>query len=406
MAYESAYVFAFDPGGQHQLAGTLHGSAGVGTFTYSSNWLEASWAYPLDPVNLPLSNKRYRVLNQHAVFGVFRDAAPDDWGTRIMLLRHEHAPVNELERLIRTSGGGVGCLRFSLSRSQAKIPAPLTGMEKLQQLARAAEKLEERKKLKQEELELLEPGSSMGGARPKVTVVDDEAEQARWLIKFRKSGDLLDMPLLEYCSMLFLKKHLQLNIPEIRLIAMGKTHAFAIKRFDGSTQQPKHFISANSLFNQDRIRLITDSRRNPYSYCNLASLIRKHCKNYLADNRELFTRMLANIMMGNTDDHARNHAFIYDIKSNTWQLSPAYDMLPIVTSRAGQQAMGVGKYGAQASIENALSYSNLFGLKNTEAKELADHIQNAYQAWPKFCLEHGMGEADVELVKRVTNFDI
>lgn len=396
MAYELAYVFAASPTGEQHLAGTLESKTGAGTFTYAASWLANDWAYPLDPLNLPLSTKRYRALNKHGLFGVFCDAAPDDWGTRIMLLRHQHAPANELERLIRTSGGGVGCLRYSLSRGQAKVPAPLPTMQHLHDLAKAAEKLELKHKLAPEELALLEPGSSMGGARPKVTVADDET---RWLVKFAKAGDLVDVPLLEYCSMQFLKDVLGLNVPETRLINVGGKNAFAIVRFDGAANSPKHFISANSLFNQDRIRPIEDSKRNPYSYCNLASIIRKHCSNFKEDNKELFVRMVANIVMGNTDDHARNHALLFDITTAKWQLSPAYDMLPIVATRSGLQAMGVGEHGAKATLENALSYANLFGLKTTEAQTLCEKVSSAYTGWPDYCLQNGMQAADVQLVQ-------
>lgn len=399
MAYSKAYVFAVSPSGQHVWAGTMFADDGVGHFEYSQAWLAEEWAYPLDPQNLPLSTKRYRAVNRYGIHGVFRDAAPDDWGTRIMLLRNEHAPANELERLIRTSGGGVGCLRFSLSRDRAKEPADLPSMSRLQELASIAERLDAKQHLEPEELALLEPGSSMGGARPKVTVDEDGV---RWLVKFGRIGDLVDVPLLEHCSMRFLHQVIGLDIPPTQMIPMGssseRSHAFAIQRFDNHI----HFISANSVFNQDRIRSIEDSKRNPYSYCNLASIIRKHGTHFKQDNEELFTRMVANIVMGNTDDHARNHALMYDIVSQAWRLTPAYDMLPIVAVHAGRQAMGVGKFGAKASIENALSYAKLFGLSEVLATEITRRVFSLYQQqWLGFCEERGVKGNDLALIKQV-----
>ena len=395
MAYEQAYVFASAADGRHQWVGTIKASQGAGSFQYSEPWLAGGQAYALDPVNLPLSSKSYRALNRYGLFGVFRDAAPDDWGRRIMLLNNRHAPANELERLLRTSGGGVGCLRFSLSRKQVKDPAVLPTMARIQALAEAAEKLEARQALAPEELALIEPGSSMGGARPKVTVTDGDA---RWLVKFSKTTDLVDVPLLEYCCMQFLQKEIGLNIPQTRLIKLADQHAFAIKRFDNG----KHFISANSLFNQDRIRILEDSSRNPYSYCNLAGIIRKHCAEYKEDCSELFKRMLANIVMGNTDDHARNHALIYNVEQGKWLLSPAYDMLPIVATQTRVQAMGVGRYGPNSTVENALSYANLFGLKSNEAKGVAEQVLKTFHLkWIDFCAENGMSEMDCNLVERV-----
>lgn len=398
MAYNTAYVFACDARGYSQLAGALAVGDGTGSFQYSEQWLQTECAYPLDPANLPLSPKRFRVMNKHGLFGVFRDAAPDDWGTRILLLRHQHAPANELERLLRTSGGGVGGLRFSLSRSRALAPAALPAIEQLHTLAELAQRVESRTQLRPEELALLEPGSSMGGARPKVSVVD---EGRPWLVKLGKESDLVDMPLLEFCSMQFLQKKLALDVPETRLIKLANRHAFAVQRFDHHPKGPRHFISANSLFHQDTIRMLKDSRLNPYSYCNLARLISKHCSDYKGDTLELFRRMVANIVMGNTDDHARNHAFIYLINERQWRLSPAYDMLPVVASSSGRQSMGVGLEGASSSLDNALSYANLFGLNKKEAKDIVAEVVDAYRAWPNFCEGLGMRSADLTLVKRV-----
>lgn len=398
MMYDKAYVFSCDAKGRYLLAGTLQAGVGAGTFEYSPDWLNVPWAYPLDPVNLPLSAKRYRTLSQHGVFGVFRDAAPDDWGTRIMLLRNQHAPQSELERLLRTSGGGVGQLRFSLSRNRALQPKPLPEMAALESLAQLAGRVDARQQLQPEELELLEPGSSMGGARPKVTVHD---KGVPWLVKLGKSSDLVDMPLLEYCSALFLSQKLGINIPPVKLIQIGGRHAFAVQRFDHGDQGPKHFISANSLFNQDKIRLVKDSRLNPYSYCNLAKQIRQHCADFKADAEELFRRMVANIVMGNTDDHARNHALLYDIRSAHWQLSPAYDMLPVVGSNAPRQAMGVGRWGAQSNIANALSYAELFGLDKKTAEDVVHMTISTYKEWPQFCEKYGMAKSDVSVVKNL-----
>ena len=111
--------------------------------------------------------------------------------------------------------------------------------------------------------------------------------------------------------------------------------------------------------------------------------------------------MVANIVMGNTDDHARNHAFIYDIQQQSWQLSPAYDMLPILNTQAGIQAMGVGKQGAISSVNNALSYANLCALKPKQAEDIVNRVIEAYHHWPVFCAELGMSEDSVELIQRV-----
>ena len=132
MAYQIAYVFASAPTGESLLCGKL-GLAG-GTFTYADSWLNQPWAYPLDPANLPLSPVQFRTRLPAAVFGVFSDSGPDDWGRRVLLMAHSHAPENELERLLQGSGTGVGCLRFSLSQRSIKPVAALPDMSRVEEL--------------------------------------------------------------------------------------------------------------------------------------------------------------------------------------------------------------------------------------------------------------------------------
>ena len=260
MAYSSAYVFAAAPDGTSALCGQASIQSGMGEFRYIDSWLAQDWAYPLDPVNLPLSPKTYRTAHVRSTFGVLQDAGPDDWGTRILLMHHHHTPENELERLLRTSGNGVGCLQFSLSRKRIKKPAPLPDMTLLQTLSEVIERVVQKNTLSAKDLALLEPGSSMGGARPKVSVQDDSGA---WLVKFSRQNDAVDTALLEYCSMRFLEEKLGLRIPELQLIPLGHhRHAFAVKRFDRVSSKPAHFVSANSVFHLDKVRRMSDSRYN------------------------------------------------------------------------------------------------------------------------------------------------
>lgn len=391
-----AYVFAASVQEPHVLAGTLEYDGQLGAFTYNDNWLSQPWAYPLDPVNLPLSPKTYRVSNNKGVHGVFSDAGPDDWGTRILLMHHTHLPTNELERLLRTSGNGVGCLAFSLSRTRPLIPKPLPLLGRIQELVKIVNRAESNQSLSAEELALIDPGSSMGGARPKISCIDEQGK--KWLIKFSRKGDLIDTPRLEFASMRFLKDHLRLNVPECQLLDLGNgVSAFMIERFDEGC----HFISAHSLFNQEKIRLIQDSKRNPYSYVSLASILRKHATDFERDCTELFRRMIVNILLGNTDDHARNHAMIFNIHTNTWSLSPTYDVLPSINGTLGKQALGVGTEGATSSIENALSYSQLFGIKQDKAQGIADEMKNILATrWREQLEASGLAGQEVELVLR------
>lgn len=170
------YVFGMTPDGEPVLAGTLSIARTVGTFTYEQSWLEHPDCYPLDPVNLPLTSGPHKCHQKGGVFPVFSDAAPDAWGTKIMLLQHNSQPQNEIERLLRTSGRGVGSLQFSLSRSRPKSPGPSHDISLIEQLYDAVEAIDGATLPDAEVLRLVQPGSSMGGARPKVTLLDGNME--------------------------------------------------------------------------------------------------------------------------------------------------------------------------------------------------------------------------------------
>jgi serine/threonine-protein kinase HipA len=195
----AAYVFAQSPTGSHELAGTLSQSRTAGTFVYSDQWLEHSWAYALDPVNLKLQTGAFTTTNTNKVFPVFSDAGPDDWGTKVLLAGHTRLPANEIERLLATSGHGVGCLRFSLSRSRPKEPAPAPSINLLHELEDASLKIANNQTVDPALLALLIPATSMGGARPKITLREGNKD---YIAKFSKPGDLINVPRVEYATML------------------------------------------------------------------------------------------------------------------------------------------------------------------------------------------------------------
>src|SRR5690606_6725914 len=250
--YKQAYVFAPIGKGEISLAGNLKITNTSGTFTYADEWLKNAAAYALDPINLPLAPKTFTTRSRKRVHGVFCDAAPDAWGERIMLLQHKSAPKNELERLLRLSGTGVGGLEFSLSRSKVRLAAPLPDIGLLERLSKAIDDLSANILIDDTELKLLEPGSSMGGARPKVTLYDLEGRC--WLVKFSRADDIASYPQLEYATMSLLKNVVGLNVPEVKLYSISRNKkCYFIERFD-RRGEPCHFISAYSLFNQDRLR--------------------------------------------------------------------------------------------------------------------------------------------------------
>lgn len=395
--YNHAYVFTTTANNECVLAGKINTSSLKGEFQYSNEWLNGASAYPLDPVNLPLTPKRYTVHNLKNTFGVFSDAGPDSWGERIFLQHHQSLPKNEVERLLRLSGMGVGCLQFSLSRTRPKVPQKYPTIDLLSRLSNITDHLLLKQPLTEDELQLLDPGSSMGGARPKVTVSDGNAE---WLVKFSRPDDLIDNPRIEYASMQMLAT-LGIHTPETKLIELGQgKSAYLIKRFDRTPDKPIHFISAHSLFHTDRIRLITDAHHDPRSYIALARHLRAHSSDPIADCQELYRRMIANVLLGNTDDHARNHAMIYDIKASQWRLSPAYDMLPILGSQ-GMQALGIGIDGRASTVDNLLSAAAAFGLSRETALTSIHQLSEGIAGWEKIFSQYGVSDTDIKSLRLV-----
>jgi serine/threonine-protein kinase HipA len=397
--YSRAYVFTLSPRGERRRVGEIRTSSLMGEFQYDSEWLDDPEAYPLDPVNLPLSPMRYCVHNLKNMFGVFSDAGPDSWGERVLLQHHRSLPRNETERLLRLSGMGVGCLQFSLSRTRPKEMPALPTIDRLLRLSNATENLLLKHQLTDDELLLLDPGSSMGGARPKVTVCDEEGS---WLVKFSRPDDLIDIPKVEYACMQLLLS-LGINVPETKLMDIGQGRsAYMIKRFDRIKGHPVHFISAYSLFNTDRVRLIRDAHHDPRSYIALARHLRAHSAHSTEDCHELYSRMLANVLLRNTDDHARNHAMVFDVSTSEWRLAPAFDVLPSLGSQ-GEQALGVGCYGRESTIENVLTASSAFGLSNEQALQRVHTMSSKIFEWEHYFAKSGVTATDLKVLRLVMN---
>lgn len=396
--YTSAYVFAPDAAGESVLAGELSLSGHGGLFLYADDWLSREDAYPLDPVNLPLAARPYVTRLRTEVHGVFLDAAPDSWGERVTLLKHKSLPRNVIEKLIRLSGTGVGGVQFSLSRTRPKAPQPLPTIASLDKLEEGAMAVDGRGDVPDDLLRLLAPGSSMGGARPKVTLLDESGHA--WIAKFSRVDDLVDYPLVEFATMTLMAKA-GINVPEVQIKKVAPDrHCYMIRRFDRVPGHGIHFISANALFNVDRIRSFGSAVDDPASYVALARILFKRASDPTTQAAQLFRRMVFNILVGNTDDHARNHAMLFDVATRTWALSPAYDVLPIVRGER-QQSLAVGVMGRTGSIENAMSVCREFGLREAEAADIVDAVRDSLMNWRNHFADAGVRPTDRDLIGQV-----
>jgi serine/threonine-protein kinase HipA len=264
-------------------------------------------------------------------------------------------------------------------------------------LIEAAEKLEEGWQLPHEVLEELEPGTSMGGARPKVTVEDGHKI---WLAKLPEKTDRHDMQKVEYAA-LELARAAGLHVCGTRLESVGARNALLLDRFDREWNPDANAYRRYGLVSGLTVVDADDGYlgRDRWSYLLLADELRRWSVKSDDDRRELFLRMAFNAMVTNNDDHPRNHALLRT--PGGWRLSPAYDILPVpLLSRERRDlAMEVGRFGRAASLYNILSRCEAFGLAREEAQALIDGVLGVVRGWRNFFLQRGVENRSVEMLE-------
>lgn len=370
--------------GRLSVRGT--GPESLADFVYGRSYLQRSDAMALLPHDLPLQRGVHRA--RRGLHGVLRDAAPDAWGRRVLLHRlrmsetQADAELTEIDYLL---GGGdrPGALHFQATADSFEPPKPPPRVS-LSALSEGVLAVERDQPLDEELLAVLEHGTSIGGARPKALV---EHESRRCIAKFSSSTDTQPMIALEAVAMA-LARRCGIETAPTKVIELAGRQALLIDRFDlddrRAETQRRHFFSALTALDLDEM----EARYAGYPL--LADYLRRHAHEPVDQCRILFERMVFNILVGNTDDHARNHALFWDGQGVS--LTPAYDLC--VWPRMGgeaSQAMDVGDQGKRATIANALSQSRRFGLSHDVAtsisRDLADCIRDH---WADACRESGL----------------
>ncbi len=276
-----------------------------------------------------------------------------------------------------SSSDRIGALHFQEMADQY-IPREENKIT-LEQLAEAAMLVELGKPIPAELNIALNHGTSIGGARPKATI---DSNNKKFIAKFSSSTDVFPIVQAEYAVMSLAKK-VGLEVANVDLTKVKEKYILLVERFDREKLQNqwsrKMMTSALTLLNLDEMQA------RYASYLDLADIIRKYSEQPIKQLRELFQRMVFNIIVGNTDDHAKNHAFFWDGKH--YQLTPAYDICPY--PRAGQeaaQAMEVGLKGALSQLNNAKSAAGRFGISDQEAQEIIENlVQKVKKYWPIVC---------------------
>jgi serine/threonine-protein kinase HipA len=412
MTSERIYVYLQLPGSHETVAAAYYkhstrNGVGVGTFGYGKRYRARADAVPLDPFELPLSDRAVTTTQLSGIFGALRDALPDSWGRRVIEREVGRVGLDESFLLLHSPNDRAGALSFGLG---PEPPGPFRGYNpviELERLLRLAERIvndepvpEPDPQLAQAEA-LLRPGTSMGGARPKNVVEDADG---LWVAKFPDRGDRWSNARVEH-SMLRLAHECGLHVAESRLMRVGDADVVLVKRFDrqkvDSGYLRHRMVSGLTILDTED----TAHARERWSYLLLADELRRRSSRPKADLAELYARMVFNALISNTDDHPRNHAVIAPGRS--FQLSPAYDLTPSPLQSVEKRdlALTVGDFNRYANRTNLLSGHARFMLTRDQATALIDSIQSVVRTrWYALLRENGTSEADCERVRSAFDY--
>lgn len=393
--HQEAYVWVWLPGrAEPVVAGLLSRAGRQLVFNYGRSYLKRDDKIAIYLPELPLEPGILPLLPGLDMPSCIRDASPDAWGRRVIINRMlglkgegaEGAELDELTYLLESGSDRIGALDFQASPS-AYVPRQRRTAT-LGELLQSAERVESGVPLHPDLDHALQHGTSLGGARPKALV---DTEDRHYIAKFSASRDLYNLVKAEYVAMR-LGQLVGLSIAPVRLVqALGKD-VLLVERFDrtriGAGWARRAMVSALTLFEMDEMMA-------PYaSYEVLAELIRHRFANPARNLRELFARLSFNILCGNTDDHARNHAAFWD--GTTLDLTPAYDVCP--QSRTGNeasQAMLISGTNRMSRLSSVLDAAPQFLLDPFEAREIiAGQIRTIRERWSSVCDEADLVETD------------
>ncbi len=366
------------------------------TFEYDAAWLANPLRFALEPA-LTLGTGPHHTVSGRSIFGAIGDSAPDRWG-RVLIQREERRKAREEKRAPRTlleadyllGVGDIarqGALRFA---EQEGGPFLATGTQippliQLPALLGAVMRLSEDDGGTDDDLRLLlAPGSSLGGARPKASILDHGGQLA--IAKFPQHGDQTRVTLWEAVA-LTLAENAGIPTPEWRTESIAGRNVLLLGRFDRSANARIPFLSAMSLLNA------VDNE--PHSYMEIADALRQYGAKADEDCAQLWRRIVFNILISNTDDHLRNHGFLYE--ATGWRLSPAYDLNPVpIDIKPRILTTTIDEVDGTASLEIACEVARHFGVKADRAKVIAREVGAAVAGWREAAAAAGLTGKEVE----------
>ena len=379
----------------------------VFSFAYASSWLATAPAQVLDPALQLYTGPQY-LAEEKSNFGLFLDSAPDRWG-RLLMRRREAAlarqegrraePLLESDYLLGVfDGHRMGGLRFKRSSdgpfihdNRALAAPPWTSLRELEYASLQLERLDatEDPDYLKWLLLLLAPGSSLGGARPKASVVNEQGRL--WMAKFPSGQDTHDVGAWE-AVVNTLAQQAGLTVARGQAQRFGsRHHTYLSERFDRTaTHERVHFASAMTLLGyQDG----TD-HQDGASYLELAAFLMRHGAQVEEDLTELWRRIVFNICVANTDDHLRNHGFL--LTAHGWRLSPAYDLNPVPYGRG--LTLNISETENALDLQLALEVAPFFRLALPQAELIMAEVVAAVRSWRAVAVRYQISREEQELM--------
>ncbi len=380
----------------------------VFSFEYDQGWLKSPYAQSLDP-DLGLFSGPQYARDGHDNFGLFLDSSPDRWG-RVLMQRREAQQAQAEGRDIRPlfesdyllgvyDAHRMGALRFRLSddtpfldNQESMATPPWT---KLRDLEYASLQLERENAENESDYikwlnMLIAPGGSLGGARPKASVLDKTNHP--WIAKFPSRRDEMNIGKWEYLMYLLAQDAgIEVSQSEIRNF-YGEYDTFLTKRFDRTESGERlYFASAMTLLGKKD----GDGGDTGVSYLDLADFLVRHGAQVNQDLEQLWRRIVFYICVSNTDDHLRNHGFV--LTEEGWTLSPAYDINPVATG--GGLALNISKDDNSLNLDLVMNVARYFRVEEKRANEIISEVKSAVQNWPKLAKKLSIPSREINLMK-------
>lgn len=380
------------------------------SFSYAEDWLKSRFSQILDPELLFYSGSQY-AGDEKSNFGVFLDSSPDRWG-RILMKRREAATARtegRTERTLRESdyllgvfdGHRMGAIRFKenpdgpfLNNNEVLASPPWTSIRELEQISLRLEEediTDDPEYLKWLTM-LVNPGSSLGGARPKASVLDDKKNL--WIAKFPSKTDIKDIGGWEMVANEMARNAgLNVSISKIQKFS-SKYYTFLTKRFDRTdTGERIHYASTMTMLGYKD----GDSFHEGVSYLEIVDFLTNNGANIDSDLKELWSRIVFNIFISNTDDHLRNHGFILTDKG--WILSPAYDINP--NEDGTGLSLNIDLDDNSLTLDLPLKVVEYFRLDKEDGLIIIDRIRKAVSDWRRIANKYQLPKSEQEIMAKV-----